>query len=280
MKYPSALKGTGLGLRREFLNELREILPAPVDFLEVTPENWMYVGGARGKKFAFYADHYPLIAHGLSLSIGSPAPLNLEFIDDLKGFLDRFGIQHYSEHLSYCSDHHGHLYDLLPIPFTLEAAEYVARRIQKVQQKLERRIAIENISYYCAPGQRLRELDFILEVLKQADCDLLLDVNNVYVNSINHGYDAREFIEKIPSQRIAYLHIGGHNIISDDLIIDTHGADIAAHVWDLLQFTYQIHGALPTVLERDSNIPSIQKILQETQSIKTMQQQTRRYSYA
>lgn len=197
------LRGTGLGLRREFAEELREILPAPVDFLEITPENWMHVGGSRGKKFAFFADHYPLIAHGLSLSLGSPAPLDLELLDDLKIFLDRFQIKYYSEHLSYCSDHHGHLYDLMPIPFTLEAARYVAARLKTVQEKLERRISIENISYYCAPGKIISELDFICTVLEEADCDLLLDINNVYVNSYNHAYDPVEFIQGLPSDRIS-----------------------------------------------------------------------------
>lgn len=274
------LRGTGLGLRREFIKELREILPAPVDFLEITPENWMHVGGARGKKFAFYADHYPLVAHGLSLSLGSPAPLDLQLLDDLKFFLDRFNINYYSEHLSYCSDHHGHLYDLLPIPFTLDAARYVAARIKTVQEKLERRIAIENITYYCAPGQMISELDFICTVLEEADCDLLLDVNNVYVNSFNHGYNSHDFIKGLPSDRITYLHVAGHEYLPTNIILDTHGKAVSDPVWDLLQVAYEAHGVKPTVLERDMHFPALDDLLQETQRIKSMQLHSKRSAYA
>jgi uncharacterized protein len=274
------IQGTGLGLRREFLSELREILPQPVDFLEISPENWMQVGGASGKKFAFYADHYPLIAHGLSLSLGSPAPLDWDHLDNIKAFLDRFNIQHYSEHLSYCSDHHGHLYELLPIPFTLPCARTVASRIKQVQEKLERRIAVENISYYCAPGQQMSEIDFILTVLEKADCLLLLDVNNVYVNSQNHGYDPRDFIAQLPSQRIQVIHVAGHKRLANNIILDTHGDKVSDPVWDLLQFTYERHGILPTVLERDTNIPPMEELLCEVQQVKLLQHRLKRDIYA
>jgi uncharacterized protein len=274
------LQGTGLGLRRAFLNELREILPQPVDFLEVAPENWMNVGGSSGKKFAFYADHYPIVCHGLSLSLGSPAPLDLELLDNIKIFLDRYGIESYSEHLSYCSDHHGHLYDLLPIPFTLPSARYVATRIKQVQSILNRPIAIENISYYCAPGQQMPEIEFILTVLEKADCQLLLDVNNVYVNAQNHGYDPRTFIHQLPTSRIQLLHVSGHSHSPQNIIIDTHGEDVIDPVWDLLQFTYETHGVLPTVLERDNNIPPIETLIQEVQQIKHLQQRLKRDVYA
>lgn len=280
MNTPTSPKGIGLGLRQAFINDLREILPAPVDFLEVTPENWMQVGGARGKKFAFYADHYPLVAHGLSLSIGSPAPLDLEFIDNIKAFLDRFEIEHYSEHLSYCSDHHGHLYNLFPIPFTVDAAHYVAERITRVQNKLERTLILENVTYYCAPGQKLREIDFILEVLKEADCKLLLDVNNVYINAMNHGYDPKAFIREVPTHRIQYLHVAGHLCTPDDILLDTHGAKVPDPVWDLLQYTYEVHGILPTCLERDSNIPPIHLLLKEAAYIKFIQERTNTHVYA
>lgn len=272
--------GTGLALRSEFIQELREVLPQPVDFLEVTPEQWMHVGGAPGKKFAFYADHYPLIAHGTSLSIGSPAPLDLELIENIKQFLDRFQVQHYSEHLSYSSDQHGHLYDLLPIPLTEAAASYVARRVLQVQSILEQPLSLENIAYYCTPGQEMSELDFILLVLKEAECELLLDINNLYVNSMNHGYDPRHFIEQIPTQKISYLHIAGHRQLSEDLLLDTHGENVADPVWELLKFCYEVHGVLPTVLERDTQIPPLDQVLQETQQIKALQQRMRRAAYA
>jgi uncharacterized protein (UPF0276 family) len=274
------LQGTGLGLRREFVSELREILPAPVDFLEVTPESWMRVGGTLGKKFAFYADHYPLIAHGVSLSLGSPAPLDLELLDDLKVFLDQYHIHHYSEYLCYCSDHHGHLYNLLPIPFTYEAARYVAARIKIVQEKLERRIAIEPIHYYCAPGKIIEELDFINAVLDEADCDLLLDVNSVYVNSQNHQYNPHTFIEGLPSARIQYLHIAGHECLSSHLLLNTRGTNIADPTWDLLQYAYHTHGILPTVLERDIHIPPLNELLEETKLIRSFQTHAGRKLYA
>jgi uncharacterized protein (UPF0276 family) len=274
------LSGTGLALRSEFIQELREVLPQPVDFLEVTPEQWMHVGGAPGKKFAFYADHYPLIAHGTSLSIGSPAPLDLELIENIKHFLERFHVQHYSEHLSYSSDQHGHLYELLPLPLTEAAVSHVASRVLQVQALLEQPISLENIAYYCTPGQAMSELDFILRVIKEADCELLLDINNLFVNSTNHGYDPRHFIEQIPTQKISYVHIAGHQPLADDLLLDSHGEKVAEPVWDLLKFCYEVHGVLPTVLERDTQMPPLDQLLLETQQIKALQQRMRRAAYA
>jgi hypothetical protein len=267
----SKVKGTGLGLRREFIDELKNIVPRPVDFLEVAPENWIDVGGRRGKKLIQYAEQYPIVAHGLSLSLGGPAPLDEELIDNIKNFLQQYKVSIYSEHLSYCSDTKGLLYDLLPIPFTYDAASYVANRIRYVQNRLERRIAIENVSYYAAPGKKIGELEFLLTVLAEADCDLLLDVNNVYVNSINHGYDAKAFLRSLPKKRISYIHVAGHKKIKDDLIIDTHGANVIDPVWELLQYTYELFGPIPTLLERDFEVPPLKDLLQETKIIQRMQ---------
>jgi len=264
------LSGTGLGLRRSFMDELNALDHKPADFLEVAPENWMEMGGLLGKKFAHFAQKYPIICHGLSLSIGSPAPLDEHFLIRLKKFLDKHNIPCYSEHLSYCSDE-GHLYDLMPIPFTEEAVTHVASRIQRVQEILERRIVMENVSYYAAPGQEMPEIDFLNAVIKQADCDLLLDVNNVYVNSINHNYNAEDYIKSVPTERIAYIHIAGHYDEADDLKVDTHGADIIDPVWDLLQTTYQRHGVIPTLLERDFNIPSLNSLINEVDQIRDYQ---------
>lgn len=262
--------GTGLGLRRSFMDELAAQQHQTADFLEVAPENWMEIGGLLGKKFASFAEQYPMICHGLSLSIGSPAPLDEHFLLRLKKFLDKHNVRCYSEHLSYCSDD-GHLYDLMPIPFTEDAVSYVARRIQRVQEILERRIVMENVSYYAAPGQEMTEIDFLNAVIDEADCDLLLDVNNVYVNSVNHGYDAENYIKSVPQQRIAYLHIAGHYNEAEDLIVDTHGADIIDPVWQLLETTYQHHGVLPTLLERDFNIPSLDSLVIELEKIRHYQ---------
>jgi len=264
--------GAGLGLRRSFMDELSSLNHSPFDFLEVAPENWMEMGGALGKKFAAFAERYPMLCHGLSLSIGSPSPLDEPFLIRLKKFLDKHNIRCYSEHLSYCSDD-GHLYDLMPIPFTSEAINYVADRIKRVQDILERKIIMENVSYYAAPGQEMAELDFFLAVIEQAGCDVLLDVNNIYVNSINHNYDAKTFIEAIPQEKIAYLHVAGHYNEAEDLIVDTHGADVIDPVWDLLAHTYQQHGVIPTLLERDFNIPSLDTLINEVNKIRFHQEQ-------
>lgn len=266
----NSIQGAGLGLRRSMLDDVDKLQRGAVDFLEVTPENWMELGGAYGRKLRAMTERYAMTCHGLSLNVGGPAPLDVKFIADLKSFLDAHKVICFSEHLSYCADD-GHLYDLMPIPFTDEAVDYVARRIQQVQDQLERRIVIENVSYYVAPGQQLSEIDFVKAVIEQADCDLLLDVNNVYVNSVNHDYDAEEFIAALPAERVAYMHIAGHYRESETLIIDTHGADVIDPVWQLLDFTYQTIGIKPTLLERDFNLPPINELLQEVASIRYYQ---------
>jgi uncharacterized protein (UPF0276 family) len=238
--------------------------------MEVAPENWIDVGGKYGRQFRSYTERFPFTCHGLSLSLGGPSPLDETFLQRLKAFLDQNQVVCYSEHLSYCTDD-GHLYDLMPIPFTEEAVHYVAQRIRHVQAVLDRRIAIENVSYYAAPGAELSELEFINAVLQEADCDLLLDVNNIYVNSINHGYDAREFLQGLPGKRVAYGHIAGHYNEAEDLIVDTHASDVIQSVWDLLDQAYQQFGVFPTLLERDFNFPPAEKLLLEVQQIKSMQ---------
>ncbi len=268
----SAPSGAGLGLRRELMSALAETPDAPIDFLEIAPENWIGVGGRQGRELRAFTERHPVIAHGLSLSIGSPAPLDEAFLRRLKAFLDQHGIAVYSEHLSYCSDT-GHLYDLMPIPFTEEAVHYVAERLRRVQDVLERPVAMENVSYYAAPGQAMSEQAFVLAVLEEADCPLLLDVNNVYVNSINHGYDARDFIAAMPAGRIAYLHVAGHYRETADLLIDTHGAPVIDPVWDLLARSYERFGPLPTLLERDFNIPPLSELLAELAEIRRLQAQ-------
>ena len=210
----------GLGLRREMLDELLMHVPKQVDFMEVAPENWLKLGGRFKKQFKALTSANSFACHGLSLSIGSTAPIDIEFVKSLKKFFDEHDVKIYSEHLSYCSGT-GHMYDLMPIPFTLEAIAHVVPRIKQVQDILGRQIAIENVSYYAAPGQKMSELAFTNAILEQADCKLLLDVNNIYVNSVNHGYDAEAFLTGLPTQRIAYGHVAGHYNEADDLIVDT-----------------------------------------------------------
>lgn len=267
-QYP--VQGAGLGLRRSLVRSLSEQPASPADFWEVAPENWLNVGGYYGKRFRELTERHPFVCHGLSLSIGGPSPLDTAFLQRVKRFLQEHDIRYYSEHLSYCSDD-GHLYDLLPIPFTEEAVHYVADRIRQVQDILAQSIALENVSYYAAPGQEMMEIDFLNAVLAEADCDLLLDVNNIYVNSINHGYDADAFLAQLPAERIRYIHIAGHFKEAEDLLIDTHGADVIDPVWQLLDRAYQRFGVIPTLLERDFNIPPLIELIGEIDTIRTLQ---------
>jgi uncharacterized protein len=258
--------GAGLGLRRPLLGALLDSRPPQLSFLEVAPENWIGVGGARGRRFRELTERWPLYAHGLSLSLGGPAPLDDAHLQALKRFLDTHGVLVYSEHLSWCADD-GQLYDLMPIPHTPEAVDWVATRIQRVQETLGRRIAIENVSTYAAPGSEMSEAEFITAVLQAADCDLLLDVNNIVVNSINHRYDARSFLEAMPAARVAYIHIAGHYVEADDLRVDTHGSPVPDAAWELLDRAYAHCGAVPTLLERDFNIPPLPELLLEVDRI-------------
>lgn len=263
--------GAGLGLRRSFLDTIIEHPPEQVvGFYEVAPENWMTIGGKLGKQFRAMTERFDFIVHGLSLSIGSTDPLDEQFVRDVKRFMQQHQIKFYSEHLSYCS-HQGHLYDLMPMPFTSEAVTHVAKRIQRVQEILEQKIAIENVSYYAAPGQEMAEIDFFNAVVEEADCDVLIDINNIYVNSVNHEYDAEAFLKAIPAHRIAYAHIAGHYVEAEDFLVDTHGAEIIDPVWNLLGKAYELYGVFPTLLERDFNIPSLEELVKEVQTIQTIQ---------
>lgn len=269
---PLTINGAGLGLRRAFISSLYDQPETAIDFLEVAPENWINLGGRYGRLLRELTERYQFITHGLSLSLGGPQPLDFELLNSIKQFLDSHNIEVYSEHLSYCSDD-GHLYDLMPIPFTGEAVDHVVARIHQVQEVLERPLIIENVSYYAAPGQEMKEIDFLKAVLEQANCGLLLDINNIYVNSINHGYDAEQFLSQMPADRIAYLHVAGHYNEAEDLIVDTHGADVIDPVWQLLQQAYQWFGVKPTLLERDFNIPSLDVLMSEVEQIRHYQQQ-------
>ena len=266
--YP--VTGAGLGMRREVIDDFNTSHAEGIDFMEVAPENWIPIGGKMEKQFRSLTERFPFIIHGLSLSIGSPSPLDEELVKSIKAFMKEYNISYYSEHLSYCSDD-GHLYDLLPIPFTEEAVHYTANRIKRVQDILEQRIAMENASYYVDVGQELTELEFIHAVIEEADCDMLLDVNNIYVNSVNHRYDAKAFLKALPSERIAYGHIAGHYNEADDLIVDTHGADVIDPVWELLDVAYDSFGVFPTLVERDFNIPPLEVLIKEVEHVKAIQ---------
>ncbi|MEN5304112.1 MULTISPECIES: DUF692 domain-containing protein [unclassified Pseudomonas] len=262
----------GLGLRRSLMPELLALEEGTVDFLECAPENWIGVGGALGQGLAQLAERFPLACHGLSLSLGGSLPLDRKLLGQIRQFLDRYQVRHYSEHLSYCTDD-GHLYDLLPLPFTEAAVRQVSARIRQVQDTLQQRIAVENISYYAAPYQAMSELEFIRAVLDEADCELLLDVNNVYVNACNHGYDAQAFLQGLPLARVRGMHLAGHHDQAPDLKVDTHGAAVKPQVWALFTSACERFGIQPTVLERDFNYPPMTELLAEVAWIRAVQQE-------
>lgn len=264
-------QGAGLGLRREMLAALLAAPDAAVDFWEIAPENWLTLGGKFSRQLAQVGERAPLICHGLSLSIGGPDPLDVDLLQALRRFMREHDIRVYSEHLSYCAAD-GHLYDLLPIPFTAAAVDHVVARISQVQELLGQPLILENSSYYLAPGAEMSELEFICSVQARSGCQLLLDVNNAYVNGLNHGYDPLSFIAALPTAAIRYLHVAGHYREDDGLIVDTHGAAVIDPVWQLLAATYACHGVKPTLLERDFNIPPLAELLDELALVRGYQQ--------
>lgn len=239
-------------------------------FFEVAPENWIDVGGRLGRRLRAFTERFPFVCHGLSLNLGGNAPLDMELVARVKRFLREHGARVYTEHLSACADD-GHLYDLMPVPFTEEAARHVAKRVAQVQDALGQRIGVENISYYAAPGKEISELDFINAVVAEADCLLLLDVNNIYVNSVNFGYAPSAFLRGLPGHRAAYLHVAGHRREGPALCVDSHGAAVIDPVWRLLAEAYECFGPLPTVVERDFNLPPLAELLAETQRVRELQ---------
>ncbi|MBP6701482.1 MAG: DUF692 domain-containing protein [Halioglobus sp.] len=265
------LHGAGLGLRRALLGPLQSIDRAAVDFMEVAPENWIGVGGRYGRQFRQLAERHPIILHGLSLDIGGPDPIDFELVRSVKTLMSELGTPSYSEHLTYCAAG-GHLYDLLPLPFTAEAVRYVADRVRQVQDVIGAPIALENASYYAQAQADMSEAEFISAVLAESDCELLLDVNNIYVNSVNHCYDPVEFLDSLPLERTRYIHVAGHYDEAEDLKVDTHGADVIDPVWALLGQAYQRLGPVPTLLERDFNLPPLEQLLQEVDQVRSLQQ--------
>lgn len=274
----------GIGFRKDFAAELLQDNAIQPAFIEVAPENWIGIGGYWKKLFRQALEKYPLFTHGLSLSIGSPDEPDFVFLQKIKDFLRETNAQLYSEHLSYSKCDNAHLYDLLPIPFTMEAVKHVSQRIRSVQDFLERKIAIEIVSYYTPVAPEMEEIDFINAILQGADCDLLLDVNNIYVNSFNHKYNAKAFIDQLPMERVRYIHMAGHEQVAEDLIIDTHGEAIIDPVYDLFAYAMQkLNKDVPVLLERDFNIPELAALQYEIarlQSIKTNSIKSNSYAAA
>ncbi len=260
----------GLGLRRDIAEDTIQLEDVAPDFLEIAPENWMSMGGYWRNVLNRAAERYSLTAHGLSLSIGSPDPLNVDFVKRVKTFLDDFNIEIYSEHLSYSQSQNAHLYDLLPIPFRQDAVTHIVERIQQVQDILQRPLTLENVSYYTPVAAEMKESEFISEIVRQSGCKLLLDVNNVYVNAFNHNYNAQQFITELPLDSVGYIHMAGHEKVAEDLIIDTHGSDIIDPVFELFEWTIQRMHSVPVLLERDFNLPEVNHLQKELSHLKSI----------
>jgi len=252
----------GLGLRTEFIHDVYKHDFKP-SWFEVTPENWMYMNVKHRKTFERLVSDFEIVAHGLSLSIGSNTPLDKQYLKNLKTFLDDYEIKHYSEHLSFCSYDYKQMYELLPIPMTNNMVEYVSDRVDEVQNILGRSIALENASYYYQPHSEMPETDFINAVMQRSGAKLLLDVNNVFVNSHNHGFNPNEFLDKIEYKNIAYMHIAGHMEVNEDLYVDTHGEEVKDEVWDLLTYVKDAGVDKPVLLERDNDVPNYETIMKE-----------------
>ncbi|MFT6246244.1 MAG: hypothetical protein ACJA0U_003579 [Salibacteraceae bacterium] len=244
----------GLGLRREIALEICEIQDSRPDFLELAPENWIEVGGYWKSILSRVAEQYSFTAHGLSLSIGSTDPFNFEFLKKIKDFLDEYKIEIYSEHLSFSTCDNAHLYESLPVPFTGDAVKHISERIRIVQDFMERPLVLENITYYTVLEAELSEAEFFNQIAKESKCKMLLDVNNIFVNSENHKYNPRKFIEELDLENVNYVHIGGHEATEDGLILDTHGQRIIQPVYELFdEVMMQLPDAVPVLLERDVN---------------------------
>lgn len=261
----------GLGLRRELIEPLLAESRSALSFLELAPENWLAMGGRSARQLSALAERYALICHGLSLDLGGPRPLDETLLHRIREFMVRHGVRLYTEHLSWCGDD-GHLYDLLPIPMTSDAVSWVAERIRRTQDILGQRIGIENASaYIIPPGSEMSEAEFVRAVVQEADCWLHLDVNNLYVNSRNFGFDALTYLHQLPLDRVCYIHVAGHYVEGDGLLIDTHGADVVDPVWTLLAEACRHTGLAPTCLERDFNIPALPQLLNEVGRIREIQ---------
>ena len=293
------LQGAGLGYRRDLADNFLNLSSNnAIQFMEVAPENWVKMGGAARYKFDQAAERYPLAVHGLSLSLGGQAPLDRELLKNTKALMTQYNSTFFSEHLSYC-ECEGHLYDLLPMPFTEEAVKHVAQRIRYVQDFLGLQISLENTSYYLhSPTSTMNEVEFLNAIAQEADCGIHLDVNNIYVNGVNHGLlDPYVFLEQVNVKRVNYIHIAGHDeehsaaqVVEDlegesfnkikgayrhlpELLIDTHGEAVKGTVWDLLEYAYQRLPVIPpTLLERDFNFPPFAELYAEVEHIAQLQQ--------
>ena len=270
-RFADAPTGVGLGLRGSFAAEIDAgAADGRVPFFEISPENHMRRGGSGPARLARIRDRFPVLTHGLSMSLGGLEPLDPDYFAELRPFLADFdppgARRWHSDHLCFCGVDGKNLHDLLPVPFTGASARRLAARVREAADRLERPMAVENISYYLPLGAPDRdEPAFITELLERADCGLLLDVNNVFVNSRNHGFDPLDWLRKVPMSRVVQMHVAGHEFWDDSetLIIDTHGAAVRSEVDELLAWVIERTGPLPVLFEWDNNIPELPALLAE-----------------
>jgi len=264
----------GVGLRREHFDHVLDRLDE-VDFVEILPENFMRFGGRPGRILREVAARVPTLSHGVSMSLGGPDPLDATYLGELRELFSWMDPPWFSDHLSYSSAFGVEYHDLLPLPFTEEAVAHVAERIRFAQGFVGRPILVENPSYYMSyPSSEMSEAEFVAEVVRRADCYLLLDVNNVFVNAQNHGYDARDFIAAMPAERVLQYHMAGH-VTGDGFLIDTHSAPVRPEVLDLFRFTLETVGPAWTLLEWDHAIPSLDGLLRELDKIRAVAAEAR-----
>jgi hypothetical protein len=268
--------GVGLGLRWEFLDELLEKTPE-LAFLEVSPENYIGRGGYHRERLADVRRRYPIITHGLTMSLGGHDPLDVEYMQGLSAFIKEVGTPWHSDHVCWSSLDGKLLHDLLPVAFTRANVERIASRIREAQDRTGARMLVENISYYMHPGQaEMSEPEFLSELCDRADCGLMLDVNNAYVNSVNFGFNVDEWMAKAPLERTVQMHVAGHAWFEDKgreparLIVDTHGEDVCDPVLALLGRVLQRTGPVPVLLERDQNIPSLAGLMTEVARVRAV----------
>ncbi len=255
------IKGCGLGLREEFIYELDDFEIKP-SWLELVPENWIHMPKKLEKIFEKVVSEYELVCHGLSLSIGSHEDVDMVFLKEIKTFLDRYEIKHYSEHLSYTSLNGIKSHELLPLPMNKKEVNKIIQKVQIIQDYLQRELILENSTYYYVEDSTMNEIEFINEVFDKSGAKMLLDINNIYVNAHNHGFDAYKYVNEINFSKVAYYHVAGHLEYKEDLWIDNHGAPVKNDVWDLTKYVLG-KKKVPILLERDNNIPRYKKLMQE-----------------
>jgi len=267
-----ALGGVGLGLRWEFLEEVLDGPTHDIAFFEVSPENYLGRGGYYPSALERIAERYPIVSHGLTLSLGAIAEPDERYLSALLAELTRLNPPWHSDHLCFSSAGERVLHELLPLKFSEENVRRVAERARRMQALLERPFAIENITYYVHPGQpEMTELEFLQQVLEQSHAHLLLDVNNVYVNAQNHGFDPYAFIAGLPLDRVLEIHVAGHRTLDSGMRLDSHGQAVASEVLELLEWTLERTGPVPVLLERDNDVPELSELLREVAQLRELQ---------